>query len=395
MTEIIRVVFIGERFYKESQTLMSAIYKIPPDGKFVRYDWGFLQLDISAGKEIYIRPATEKEIKFFEGKLNETDHKEVCGMEYANRSEMFKDKPCTKPKCKYRSHPLPVTNPMKRIYLAGSWKNQQEILLIRDILKSHGHEVDCFASEENGRISFNWSKLADIQDKLPNMDAKDMLEVPRVQKAFKEDKKWIDWCNICILTLPSGKSSHLEAGYAKGQGKIVIIFGDLQKGDFDVMYGFADAIFRCDEIDQMIDFVNSSRPLPTAPRTWETCGKHFTCPDGEECWYGSEDYYWDCGRGMSKLIDTEKKAAAQARADVLKLFIEIEDGIAAYENEHKHQQAKDECCGIYIPVNVVRRLIKVRKESLRSPHQPHEQPADHQCPHWENKTCICPPGERP
>ena len=153
-----------------------------------------------------------------------------------------------------------------RIYLAGSWKNQQEIILIRDILKAQGHAVDCFASEENGRISFNWSKLADIQEKLPTMDAKDMLAVPRVQEAFREDRKWIDWCDICILTLPSGKSSHLEAGYAKGTGKIMVIFGDLQKGDFDVMYGFADAIFRCDEIDQMIDFVNgcashSSQPV--------------------------------------------------------------------------------------------------------------------------------------
>ena len=147
-----------------------------------------------------------------------------------------------------------------RIYLAGSWKNQQEIFLIRDILKTQGHEVDCFASEENGRISFNWSKLLDIQDKLPKMDAKDMLEVPRVQEEFREDKKWIDWCDLCLLTLPSGKSSHLEAGYAKGQGKTVVIFGDLKKGDFDVMYGFADAIFRCDELDQMVDFVNSWLP---------------------------------------------------------------------------------------------------------------------------------------
>jgi nucleoside 2-deoxyribosyltransferase len=143
-----------------------------------------------------------------------------------------------------------------RIYLAGSWKNQQEILLLRDVLKSQGHTVDCFASEDNGRISFNWSKLDDIQDKLPEMDAKDMLSVPRVQEAFREDRRWLDWCDMCILILPSGKSAHLEAGYAKGQGKTVVIFGDLQKGDFDVMYGFADGIFRCDEIDHMVDFVS-------------------------------------------------------------------------------------------------------------------------------------------
>lgn len=72
MSDTVFLVFIGERFYKESQTLMSSIYRITRDGSWQRYDWGFLQLDISAGKEIRIRPATEKEIKFFEAKLNET-----------------------------------------------------------------------------------------------------------------------------------------------------------------------------------------------------------------------------------------------------------------------------------------------------------------------------------
>jgi len=110
-----------------------------------------------------------------------------------------------------------------KIYLAGSWKNAKTILIIRDILKGDGHQVDCFASEDNGRISFDWSKLDDIQDKLPEMDAKDVLEVSRVQEAFKEDKKWLDWCETCLLILPSGKSAHLEAGYAKGQGKKLVI----------------------------------------------------------------------------------------------------------------------------------------------------------------------------
>lgn len=67
----IELVYIGEQFYKESQTHMSAIYRLHPNGNWQRYDWGFLQMDISACKNIFIRPATEKEHRFFEGKLNE------------------------------------------------------------------------------------------------------------------------------------------------------------------------------------------------------------------------------------------------------------------------------------------------------------------------------------
>jgi hypothetical protein len=75
------------------------------------------------------------------------------------------------------------------------------------------------------------------------MDAIKFLEDERSQRAFVEDKKWLDWADVCILILPSGKSSHLEAGYAKGQGKQLIIYQrHFPEGEFDVMYGFADLI---------------------------------------------------------------------------------------------------------------------------------------------------------
>lgn len=68
---MIELVIIGQRFYKESQTLMSAVYREEPKGTFHRYDWGLLQLDMIAGKEIRIRPATKGELRFFEQVLNE------------------------------------------------------------------------------------------------------------------------------------------------------------------------------------------------------------------------------------------------------------------------------------------------------------------------------------
>lgn len=152
-----------------------------------------------------------------------------------------------------------------RIYLAGSWKNADNILALRDLLKAEGHEVDCFASTDTGRTSFNWSELitalgcqerAEAEIKLAGMDAIDLLSFDRVIEAFQEDKKFLDWCDTCILILPSGKSAHLEAGYAKGQGKTLIIFGEFLKGERDVMYGFADGLYRDAELSSMIDRLN-------------------------------------------------------------------------------------------------------------------------------------------
>lgn len=157
----------------------------------------------------------------------------------------------------------------RRIYLAGSWKNAKQILYLRDILKIEGYAVDCFASTDTGRTSFNWAELTrgigcttqkQAEDRLKEMDAIDLLTYDRVIQAFSEDKKWLDWCNTVILVLPSGKSAHLEAGYAKGQGKDLIIFGDFVKGDRDVMYGFADALFREPDLFKMIEYLSIIPP---------------------------------------------------------------------------------------------------------------------------------------
>jgi hypothetical protein len=54
--------------------------------------------------------------------------------------------------------------------------------------------------------------------------------------------------------------------------------------------------YGCDKKDCQFD---TRRPpntpaAPDAPRkTWENCRQHVTCPDGEDCWYLSDDYHND------------------------------------------------------------------------------------------------------
>lgn len=129
-----------------------------------------------------------------------------------------------------------------KIYVASSWKNEKEVLWLADKLRLWGHEVDCFADKSSGRFVFHYSELGDTG----KIDAIGFLADERSQTAFAEDKKWLDWCECVVMLLPCGKSAHLEAGYAKGQGKKLIILGDFPPGEFDVMYGFADALIRID-----------------------------------------------------------------------------------------------------------------------------------------------------
>jgi hypothetical protein len=141
-----------------------------------------------------------------------------------------------------------------KIYLASSWKNKNIVFLWKQELQEKGHEVDAFVDSSDGRYVFHYSEI----DNIENLDVINFLEDNRTKKAFQEDKKWLDWCDCCLLILPSGKSSHLEAGYAKGKGKIFIVWeAYFPKGKFDVMYGFADLI--TDSLTAVTDFLEKKK----------------------------------------------------------------------------------------------------------------------------------------
>jgi hypothetical protein len=127
-----------------------------------------------------------------------------------------------------------------KIYIASSWKNEQPAKSLAMILREFGHEVDCFCDDSTGRYVFHFSEIGPID----NIDAISFLQDKRSQRAFIEDKNHIDWSEAVVMLHPCGKSSHLEAGYAKGSGKKLFMLGTFPKGEFDVMYGFADGLFR-------------------------------------------------------------------------------------------------------------------------------------------------------
>ncbi len=142
-----------------------------------------------------------------------------------------------------------------KIYLASSWKCEGIVKSVYDKLVSLGYKVDAFCKEDIGRYVFSFQEIENQGIKLSGLNCKTMLEQPQTKRAFKEDKKWIDWCDVCIMLLPCGNSAHLEAGYAKGSGKKLIIcdIRGLKKGEFDVMYGFADLI--TDNIEEILNFL--------------------------------------------------------------------------------------------------------------------------------------------
>jgi len=65
------LIYIGEKFYLQSGTMMSSIYE-QKNNHYSRTDWGFVSVALSNGDKIKIRPATERELKYF-NKILETN----------------------------------------------------------------------------------------------------------------------------------------------------------------------------------------------------------------------------------------------------------------------------------------------------------------------------------
>lgn len=123
---------------------------------------------------------------------------------------------------------------MSRIYLATSWRNPIHGAVLDQLVQA-GHQVYDFKNPPNGVKGFAWSDVdPDYSEKWKADPAKylDTLTThPRCAQGFLNDMKGLKWCDTCVLLLPCGRSAHIEAGWACGAGKRVIIV--ISKTDFE------------------------------------------------------------------------------------------------------------------------------------------------------------------
>lgn len=142
-----------------------------------------------------------------------------------------------------------------KIYIASSWKMKTLCHFASLDLRNKNHEVDLFCEGSKYRTVFSFKEIKYVSENIYN--GINIFERYEVQEAFKQDKKWLDWCDMVLLILPSGRSAHLEAGYAKGMGKRLIILGEFPINEYDLMYGFADAMFKWEDWEKLLDFIKN------------------------------------------------------------------------------------------------------------------------------------------
>jgi hypothetical protein len=136
-----------------------------------------------------------------------------------------------------------------RIYVASSWRNtlQPEVV---SALRAAGHEVYDFKNPRPGDNGFHWSEIDPAWKGWSPEQFREGLNHPIAQAGFRSDMDALEACDACVLVLPSGRSAHLELGWASGAGKRTLVLAT-QPEEPELMYLMLNGV--CTSIAEVVE----------------------------------------------------------------------------------------------------------------------------------------------
>lgn len=143
---------------------------------------------------------------------------------------------------------------MARIYISSSWKNEHQPALVAK-LREQGHKVYDFRHPEGRNDRNVWEGVtADLhlntayQQGILTPDDYDRLLTDKcVLDRFNDHFNAMSDADTCVLLLPCGRSSHVEAGYMAGAGKRVYVYDTSTHVTPELMYLTFDGYFHYEE----------------------------------------------------------------------------------------------------------------------------------------------------
>lgn len=154
---------------------------------------------------------------------------------------------------------MPITNDdecrLARFYVASSWRNARYPDVVA-VLKGAGHEVYDFRNPTEGDPGFSFSRIDPEWQQWPAEKFRAMLDHEFAVDAFGKDKAGMESADAFLLVMPCGRSAHLEAGWAIGQGLPVAILLD-DDSEPELMYKLADRLVV--NMDELLEWASKVR----------------------------------------------------------------------------------------------------------------------------------------
>jgi len=148
-----------------------------------------------------------------------------------------------------------------KIYVASSWRCHHQPIVVGG-LRDRGYDVYDFKNPGFEDHGFHWSE---IDPNWKNWTTKQFIEGlkhPIAQRGFDSDMNALRGCDACVLVLECGRSAHLEAGWAQGAGKPLLIYiPGGTKLEPELMYKMAHGVY-----GSLIDLYEGLKTIPVSER---------------------------------------------------------------------------------------------------------------------------------
>ena len=105
------------------------------------------------------------------------------------------------------------------VFVASSWRNAFQPAVVA-ALREDGHRVYDFTDSEG----FHWNEVDGAWTEWSIPEYIEGLNHPIAERGFSRDMTALRECDACVCVMPCGVSASLEAGWACGVGKLVIVY---------------------------------------------------------------------------------------------------------------------------------------------------------------------------
>lgn len=138
-----------------------------------------------------------------------------------------------------------------KVYVASSWRTKLQPEVVT-ILRANGHEVYDFRNPDEADQGFHWSDIDPNWQSWSVNQYRKGLDHELAAKGFGKDWNAMEWADVCVLLLPSGRSAHLEAGWFVGCDKpLIILIPPTEPIEPELMYKMATCVV--DNYADMLD----------------------------------------------------------------------------------------------------------------------------------------------
>lgn len=109
-----------------------------------------------------------------------------------------------------------------KYFIASRWENMKQVQYLTENLHSLGHDIFSYVNDQRNFVP----KKALEQPPEVFTSGDDWRTRPTLRSMFDKSMEGIAACDVTVLLLPAGESSHIEAGIAYGLGKKMVLIGE-------------------------------------------------------------------------------------------------------------------------------------------------------------------------